>query len=75
MARMIIPWDSLSREALRGVVEDFVTREGTEYGAREVALDAKVRQVLAQLGDGTVVIVYDSDRASVSIVPARELGS
>jgi uncharacterized protein YheU (UPF0270 family) len=72
---MIVPWNSLSRDALRGVIEDFVTREGTEYGAREVPLDAKVRQVLAQLEDGTVVIVYDSDRASVSIVPARELRS
>jgi len=35
----------LSPEALRGVIEAFVTREGTDYGAQEVPLDTKVFQV------------------------------
>ena len=42
---MIIPHWMLSPEALRGVIEAFVTREGTDYGAQEVPLDTKVLQV------------------------------
>jgi hypothetical protein len=33
---MIIPHRMLSPDALRGVIEAFVTREGTDYGAQEV---------------------------------------
>ena len=33
---MIIPHHLLSPDALRGVIEAFVTREGTDYGAQEV---------------------------------------
>lgn len=69
---MIIPWDSLSNEALQGVVEDFVTREGTEYGAREVELATKVSQVIAQLRSKKAIIVFDSDLESTSIVPTEE---
>ena len=42
---MIIPHRTLSPDALRGVIEAFVTREGTDYGAQEVPLDTKVLQV------------------------------
>lgn len=48
---MRIPPHMLSPEALRGVIEAFVTREGTDYGAQEVPLDTKVCQVRQQLSD------------------------
>ncbi|MYE98920.1 MAG: YheU family protein, partial [Gammaproteobacteria bacterium] len=32
---MEVPWQKLSDEALAAVIEEFVTREGTEYGARD----------------------------------------
>ena len=73
MAQMIVPWEALSSSALRGLVEDFVTREGTEYGHVDVALETKVEEVMAQLRRGEAVIVYDSLAASSSIVPADEV--
>jgi hypothetical protein len=36
-----VPPDALSPEALRALVEEFVTRDGTDYGAVEPDLDAK----------------------------------
>jgi uncharacterized protein len=42
---MIIPHRLLSPDALRGVIEAFVTREGTDYGAQEVPLATKVFQM------------------------------
>ncbi len=65
---MIIPWESLSDDALRGVIEEFVTREGTEYGDHEVPLREKIAEVLKQLKCGSVVIVFDPELESVSIV-------
>ena len=46
---MIIPWDKLSAPALEGIIEEFVLREGTEYGASEFSLDQKKSNVKRQL--------------------------
>ena len=35
---MIIPHERLSLEALQGIIEAFVTREGTDYGTQDVSL-------------------------------------
>ena len=73
MSQMTIPWQSLSEVALNGIIEDFVTREGTEYGFHDVNLGQKVNQVRWQLRDETVFIVFDSDLDSCSIVPAKDV--
>lgn len=62
-----IPWRELSSEALRGVIEDFVLREGTDYGSREFSLNEKVQHVLRQLEEGSVQVVYDAVSNSCSI--------
>jgi len=64
---MLIPHRRLSPDALRGVIEAFVTREGTDYGVHEVPLTTKVWQVRHQLDVGTAVIVYDEDTGSWTI--------
>lgn len=67
-----IPHGELSPGALRGVIESFVLREGTEYGARDYTLDEKVDQVLDQLRRGEARILFDPDTESVTlVVPAR----
>jgi uncharacterized protein YheU (UPF0270 family) len=68
---VIIPYTELSAEALRGVVESFVLREGTDYGEREISLDQKVAQVLRQLERGEARIVFDAELESVDIVVSR----
>ncbi len=69
---VLVPTESLSVEALHGVVEAFVLREGTDYGERETAHGEKVRQVLAQLDRGEARIVFDPGSGSVDIVPAAD---
>lgn len=63
-----IPSSSLSTETLRAVVEEFVTREGTDYGIHEHSLDEKVFQVLEQLKKGEAVIQFDQRTESVNII-------
>lgn len=68
-----VPPEALSPEALRGVVESFVLREGTDYGEREVPFEVKVAQVLRQLERGEARVLYDPVSESVDIVVARRL--
>jgi uncharacterized protein YheU (UPF0270 family) len=63
-----IPHTALSADALRGVIESFVLREGTEYGEREVPLERKVADVLRQLERGEAQIIFDPNTESVDIV-------
>lgn len=65
---------ALSPEALLGLIEEFVTREGTEYGLREKSLDDKVKDVRRQLESGEARILYDSVEERANIVPARGRG-
>lgn len=64
---MEIPHTALAPETLRNLVEEFVTREGTDYGNHEYSLDDKVRHVVRQLEHGTAVIVYDSNSETCHI--------
>lgn len=68
---IVIPYRDLSATALRGVLESFVLREGTDYGEREVSLEHKVAQVLRQLERGEAHIVFDPQVESVDIVVKR----
>ncbi|MEY4761125.1 MAG: hypothetical protein RLZZ200_981 [Pseudomonadota bacterium] len=63
-----IPPDALSADALRGVIEAFVLREGTEYGDRDWSLDEKVEQVMGQLRRREARIVFDPVTESVTLV-------
>ncbi len=70
---VVIPPAALSPEALRGVVESFIAREGTDYGELEWSLADKVAQVLARLQSGEAVIVFDAISESCTIVPRQGL--
>ncbi|MGH0031617.1 MAG: YheU family protein [Myxococcota bacterium] len=65
--------DQLTRAALRGLVEEFVTRDGTDYGAVEQSLDAKIAQVERQIAAGEVVIVFDPESESANLALASDL--
>jgi uncharacterized protein YheU (UPF0270 family) len=66
-----VPHTELSADALRGVVESFVLREGTDYGERDVSHEAKVEQVMRQLERGEAKILFDPVTESVDIVVTR----
>lgn len=69
---MIIPHQELSTDALHALIEEFVTRSGTDYGVSEASLDEKVQQVQRQLEKGEVVIVYDAAMESCNITSALQ---
>ena len=66
--RIEVPPSALAPELLRRVIEEFVTRDGTDYGAVERTLDEKVAAVERQLDAGEAVIVVDPEEGRVDIV-------
>lgn len=68
---VIVPYRELEPDTLRAVVESFVLREGTDYGAREFSLSDKVAHVMAQLQRGDAQIVFEPDSNSIHIVRCR----
>jgi uncharacterized protein YheU (UPF0270 family) len=63
-----VPYTELPADLLHAVVESFVLREGTDYGAREFSLQDKVARVIAQLKGGEAKIVFDPESDSVTIM-------
>ena len=69
---MIIPHSQLSTEALRGLIEEYITRDGTDYGTQEFSLTQKVQQVQQLIIRGDVVVVFDITTESVSLLGRRD---
>ncbi|HNZ64953.1 MAG TPA: YheU family protein [Smithella sp.] len=67
MAIYIVPVNKLSAQALKGVIEEFITRSATDYGAVEASLETKVKQVKNKLKDGSAVLVYDDETETTNI--------
>ena len=68
---VFIPHTELSPEALQGVIESFVLREGTDYGEREFSLAEKLAHVHRQLERGEAQIVFDPTTETIDIIPVR----
>lgn len=67
-----IPATRLSSEVLNAVIEEFILREGTDYGVQEVSLQTKVDQVRRQLEKGDVVITFDPRTENCSLLTRRQ---
>ncbi|KTC03920.1 YheU family protein [Pseudomonas sp. ICMP 10191] len=55
---MLIPYDQLEPDTLTRLIEDFVTREGTDNGD-ETPLQTRVLRVRHALTKGQAVIFFD----------------
>ena len=63
-----IPLDRLKDDLITAIVDDFVLREGTDYGHAEISLESKRRQVRAQLRDGSAALMFDPQTETCTIV-------
>lgn len=68
-----VPMEALSSSALDGLIEEFVTREGTDYGFEEHTLESKKDAVRSQLERGEVVIVFDPESETCNILLKKDL--
>jgi uncharacterized protein YheU (UPF0270 family) len=64
-----VPHERVAADVLRRMAEEFVTRDGTDYGAAEKTLDEKVANVRRELELGRAAIAYDAESDTINIVP------
>lgn len=69
---MIIPLEQLSNDTLTAIIEDFILREGTEYGAIDIDKETKIEQVKKQLEQGDALLVYSQLHETVNIIPKEQ---
>lgn len=70
---MIIPHTQLAPETLQALIEEFVTREGTEYGEEDVSLEEKVAQIKQQLERKAIFIVYSELHETCNLMTKEAL--
>ncbi len=63
-----IPMAQLSPEALLGVIDAYILREGTDYGHQEISLDEKRAQVRTMLAKGEARICFYPEIEHIDIV-------
>lgn len=69
---ILIPIEKLSDEALSGLIDEFILREGTDYGAKEFTLAEKHTQIRRQIEKGKTLVVFDPIEQSASLMKSEQ---
>lgn len=69
----IIPFDSLDPDTLVNVLNDIVSRDGTDYGDYELSTEQKREQALRALKSGEAVLVFDTESETIQLVSKQSL--
>ena len=69
---MIVPWQNINSDTLNHLLEEFASRDGTDYGSYETSLADKVDQLKVQLNQKRILVVYSELHESINIVPAEQ---
>jgi uncharacterized protein YheU (UPF0270 family) len=64
---MDIPWQKIQPETLTALIDEFVTRDGTDYGLREANHQTKIEQVLKLIKAGKIKVVFDAETESCDL--------
>ncbi|MDB4837292.1 YheU family protein [Marinomonas sp.] len=64
----LIPHNSLSVEVLERILDDLVTRDGTDYGNYDLSIEQKRAQALQSLESGEAVLLFDTESETIKMV-------
>lgn len=68
---LVLP-ESLKPETLQSVLESYVLREGTDYGAHEISLEKKIDNLRTKIDREEIVLVFDPDSESLNFLTQNE---
>jgi uncharacterized protein YheU (UPF0270 family) len=66
-----VPYEQIHPDTLRNLIQEFVTRDGADWADAGCTLEDKVEQVLRQLRDKKVKVVFDLTSQTANIVASR----
>jgi uncharacterized protein YheU (UPF0270 family) len=69
----LIPYDSLAPDTLETILDDIVSRDGTDYGDYELSSAQKREQALLSLKKGEAVLLFDTESETIKMVPKDAL--
>ena len=69
---ILIPPERLNDELLTALLEDYIAREGTDYGFEELTLEAKRQRLRRQVDRGDVVITFDPATESCNLLSRQQ---
>jgi hypothetical protein len=73
MARFVaVPLQRLQGDILQALLEEFASRDGTDYGEHEYTLEQKTTVLQKQLEQGELQILYDADSQQWDLLPADQ---
>ena len=67
-----VPLRRLQGDILQALLEEFVSRDGTDYGENEFTLEQKTTSLRMQLEKGELQILYDADSQQWDLVSAEQ---
>jgi len=69
---MLIPYQEIKETTLIALIEEFIDREGTDYGESEISRSSMINQVHQQLTSGKIVICYDAESESCNLITSHK---
>ena len=70
---LVIPKNALDAETRDRLLEEIVTRDGTDYGATEKSTVQKLTRARNQLSSGFALLVWDPESQSASLLPREQV--
>lgn len=67
----LIPFDALEPDTLENILNDIVSRDGTDYGDYDLSAEQKRQQALKALQSGEAVLVFDTESETIQMVDRR----
>lgn len=64
----LIPYDSLPAETLERILDDIVSRDGTDYGDYDLSVAEKRQQALRSLQKSETVLLFDTESETIKMV-------
>ena len=64
-----VPYDQIPPDTLQRMIQEFVTRDGADWGDTGCSLENKVERVLQQLRNKKIKVVFDLTSQTVNLVP------
>ena len=65
-----MPPERVPEASLKALLEEVASRDGTDYGARETPLSARVNQLRDGLCRGSLALLFDADSQTWDVLSA-----
>ncbi len=76
MSRFVeVPPARLDPGVLQSLLQEYASRDGTDYGERELSLADKERELRRQMNDGALMLLYDSETETWDLLDSDQARS